>query len=193
MVAPRLSHDGVSALARPAIVLLVCFSLLTGLAYPLVVHLIGQTLFPRQANGTLVQARGQPVGSALIGQPFSGPAWFHGRPSATMAPYHAAASSGSNLGPTNPALRDAIAARAQAYGGGEVPIDLLTSSASGLDPHVSPAAAYLQVERVARARGLDPGEVRRLVDRTIEAPTLGVLGEARVNVLRLNLALPGVK
>jgi K+-transporting ATPase ATPase C chain len=159
-------------------------AVLTGLAYPLLVTGIAQAVFPRQANGS----------PELIGQPFAGPRYFWSRPSATSPAYNAAASGGSNLGPTNPALLDRIKAdveriRAAHPGKGDVPVDLVTASASGLDPHISPAAAFYQVERVAAARGLDPAAVRRLVERQIEPRTFGVLGEPRVNVLKLNLQL----
>ena len=193
MVAPRLTENGVAAVVRPALALLALFTALTGVIYPLLVHAVAQTLFPRQANGSLLTAEKGVVGSELIGQPFTGPEWFWGRPSATTPSYNAAASSGSNLGPLHPALRAAVDARIHALGAPEPPIDLVTSSASGLDPHISPAAAFVQVDRVARARGLDAAEVRRLVTAHLEGRTLGLLGEPRVNVLRLNLALEGVK
>jgi potassium-transporting ATPase KdpC subunit len=183
-----------------AVRLFAMLSLVTGLVYPLVVTGIAQVAFPRQANGSLIERDGQVVGSELIGQPFAGPEYFWSRPSATgPGPYNAAASSGSNLGPTNPALLDRVkadVARIQAAHPGPhqenrpVPVDLVTSSASGLDPHISPASAFYQVERVAAARGLDPAVVRRLVEEHVEGRTFGILGEARVNVLRLNLDLP---
>lgn len=166
---------------KPAILIFVFMTVLTGLAYPLLVTGIAQVIFPRQANGD----------ASLIGQPFSGPRYFWSRPSATSPPYNAAASSGSNLGPTNPALIDRVKAdveriKAAHPGKGPVPVDLVTTSASGLDPHISPAAAFYQVERVAAARGLAPSAVRSLVEKHIEGRTFGLLGEPRVNVLRLN-------
>jgi potassium-transporting ATPase KdpC subunit len=181
---------------RPALVLFVLLSLVTGLAYPLAVTGLAQLVFPRQANGSLTMRDGKPIGSALIGQPFSDSRYFWGRPSATTPqPYNGLASSGSNLGPTNPALMDGlkgrVAARRSADPGNTatVPIDLVTASASGLDPHISPAAAQFQAERVARTRGINAEQVRELIAQATEPRDLGVLGEARVNVLRLNLAL----
>jgi K+-transporting ATPase ATPase C chain len=183
---------------KPAVLMLVWLSLVTGVAYPLLVTGIAQLVFPARANGSLVVRGGKPVGSSLIGQPFDDPKYFWGRLSAT-APhaYNAGASSGSNLGPLNPNLPAATKARIDALREADpgntapVPVDLATASGSGLDPHISPAAAFYQVPRVARARGADPGEVRRLVEQHIEGRQLGVLGEPRVNVLRLNLALDG--
>lgn len=184
------------SLLRPAALLLAAFTLLTGLAYPLAVTGVAQIAFPAQANGSLIHDGGRVVGSELIGQPFDEPRYFWGRPSPT-APfaYNAAASTGSNLGPSNPALKDAVAARVTALREADpgntapVPVDLVTTSGSGLDPHISPAAAYYQVSRVARVRGLPEADVRRLVDASVERRALGVLGEPRVHVLRLNLAL----
>jgi K+-transporting ATPase ATPase C chain len=181
---------------RPALVSLVFFTLLTGGIYPLVVTGIGQLLFARQANGSLLEPGGKPVGSELIGQAYSDPKYFWGRPSATSPyPYHAAASSGSNQGPLNPALAEAVAVRIKALKDADpdnkwsVPVDLVTASGSGLDPHISPAAADYQVRRVARIRGIAPARVRTLVAQHTQGRQLGLLGEPRVNVLLLNLAL----
>ena len=185
---------------RPLFIVFAVLALLTGLAYPLLVTGAAQALFPAQAAGSLIERDGKPVGAALIGQNFSDPAHFWGRPSATspMA-YNAAASGGSNQGPLNPALTDAVKGRVAALRAADpgntapVPVDLVTASASGLDPHISPAAARFQVARVARARGLPADKVRALVEQQTEAPLLGLLGEPRVNVLRLNLALEAMK
>ena len=181
-------------LVRPALVLLACLTLLTGVAYPLLVTGIAQGVFPSQANGSLITRDGQTVGSALIGQSFERPEYLWGRPSATGAfAYDASASMGSNQGPLNPALREAIAARVEALRAsgveGDIPVDLVTASGSGLDPHVSPAAALLQVPRIARARAVDEARVRAIVEEHVEGRTLGLLGAPRVNVLRVNLAL----
>ncbi|MFO1206048.1 MAG: potassium-transporting ATPase subunit KdpC [Burkholderiales bacterium] len=181
---------------RPALVMLVFMSILTGLAYPLAVTGIAQAVFPHQANGSLIERDGKAVGSELIGQPFSDPKYFWSRASATAPyPYNAAASAGSNQGPLNPALTDAVAARIKALREADpasqtaVPVDLVTASGSGLDPHISPAAAAYQVERVAQARGVDPSRIRALMAQFTEDRQFGVLGEPRVNVLKLNLGL----
>ena len=183
-------------LIRPAISLFVLLSAVTGLLYPAVVTGVAQTVFPTAANGSLIVKDGKPVGSALIGQNFSDPKYFWGRPSATgPMPYNAASSSGSNQGPLNPALVEAVKGRAEALRTADpdnthpVPIDLVTASASGLDPHISPAAAAYQVDRIARIRQLDIQRVRQLVVQYTEGRELGVFGEPRVNVLKLNLAL----
>ncbi len=181
---------------RPAFLMLVLLTILTGLAYPLCFTGLAQLLFPAQANGSLIMDHDRPVGSALIGQPFDDPRYFWGRLSATTpASYNAAASSGSNLGPLSDALLDATKARRDALRAADptnlanIPVDLVTASASGLDPHVSPAAAHYQAPRVARVRGMPLEQVRRLIDQHTEGRTLGVLGEPRVNVLALNRAL----
>ncbi len=183
---------------RPALVILVALTIVTGVAYPLLVTGVAQAVFPYQAQGSLIAKDGKLVGSALIGQPFDDPKYFWGRPSATSPfPYNAASSTGSNLSPTNPDLVKAVQARVEAlraaYPGNTapVPVDLVTASGSGLDPHISPAAALYQVARVAKARQLSPEEVRLLVERNTEKRFLGFLGEPRVNVLALNLALDG--
>lgn len=181
---------------RPAVVSFVLLTLVTGILYPFAVTGIAQAFMPKQANGSLIMKDGRPAGSALIGQSFSDPKYFWGRPSATTPmPYNAAASSGSNQGPTNPALIDAVAARVKALRDADpgnsqpVPVDLVTASASGLDPDISPAAAEYQVQRVARACGLDSTTVRQLVAAHTKSRQFGILGEPRVNVLQLNLAL----
>jgi K+-transporting ATPase ATPase C chain len=181
---------------RPAIVLLVLLTALTGVAYPAAVTALAQVVFRHHANGSLIVKDGKAVGSTLIGQPFDDPKYFWGRPSATSPfPYNAAASSGSNLSPTNPSLIKSVQARVEALrvadpgNTGPVPVDLVTASGSGLDPDISPAAAFYQVDRVARARSLDAAAVRRLVEQHVEGRQLGFLGERRVNVLALNQAL----
>jgi K+-transporting ATPase ATPase C chain len=183
---------------RPALVIFVLLSALTGLLYPLAVTGAAQALFPAQAEGSLVLRDGKPVGSSLIGQHFSDPAHFWGRPSATAPmPYNAAASGGSNQGPLNPALADAVKRRVEALRAADpgnaqpVPVDLVTASASGLDPHISPAAARYQAARVARLHKLPLDSVEQLIDEHTEGRWLGLIGEPRVNVLALNLALDG--
>ncbi len=186
---------------RPALVSFVALSVITGLAYPFVITGLSRLVFPRQAGGSLIVKEGQVIGSEWIGQSFTSSKDFWGRPSATVdangkpLPYNAANSGGSNLAPSNPDLHKAVTERIAALRAadpdttGPVPVDLVTASGSGLDPHISPAAAAFQVHRVAKARGLDEAKVRDLVTAHIESPQLGVLGEARVNVVKLNLAL----
>jgi potassium-transporting ATPase KdpC subunit len=185
---------------RPAITILCLLTIITGVIYPLAVTGIAQAAFPYQANGSLILQNGSVAGSALIGQPFTDPSYFWGRPSATTPyPYNASSSSGSNLGPSNPALSEAVAARITALRAADpantlpIPADLVTSSASGLDPDISLAAAYYQVPRIARLRGLDESVVLTLVDRTSSGRQYGIFGEPRVNVLLLNLALDTMK
>lgn len=193
---------------RPALVLCVLLTLITGLAYPLAVTGLAQAAFPRQANGSLIEKNGAIIGSALIGQSFTSDGYFHGRPSATTAPdpadatktvpapYNATNSMGSNLGPTNPALIDRVKADLATLrtenATAPVPVDLVTTSGSGLDPDISPEAALFQVQRVAKARGLPEGAVSELVRSRVEEPAFGVLGEPHVNVLALNIALDGI-
>ena len=181
---------------RPVLVLFCVLTALTGIVYPLAVTGIGKLFFSRQASGSLIVRDGQVVGSSLIAQSFADPKYFWGRISATAPmPNNAEASSGSNLGPTNPALADAVKARIAQLKAADpqnplaIPVDLVTASGSGLDPQISPAAALYQLERVARARHMSPEALRRLVDQSTERPQWGIFGEARVNVLLLNLAL----
>lgn len=185
------------SIVRPAVSLLALFTLLTGVAYPLVVTGTAQAVFPTQSNGSLLESNGRVMGSRLIGQSFDSAGYFWGRPSATSpSPYNAAASTGSNLGPTNPALATAVRERAAALRAADpsraslpIPVDLVTTSASGLDPHISPAAALYQVHRVAVNRRLAEERVRGLVLAHVESRSLGLLGEPRVNVVLLNAAL----
>jgi len=185
-----------SRLIRNALSMLLVMTVITGLVYPLVATGVAQALFPHQANGSLIMRNGKPIGSALIGQSFDDPKYFWGRPSATTPqPYNGTASNGSNLGPTNPALRDAVKQRIDALHAADpgnnapVPVDLVTASGSGLDPEISPAAAQYQIARVARVRKLSAEQVQQLVAQNTQGRQLGLLGEPRVNVLQLNLAL----
>jgi len=178
---------------RPAALAFLVLTFLTGIIYPLIVTAFAQ-LFPDKATGSVIVVNGKAVGSELIGQPFSDPKYFWSRPSATSPqPYNGASSSGSNLGPTSKALRDAVAERLKQFDRKPVPVDLVTASASGLDPHISPEAARFQAPRVARARGLTEEAVNQLVSLHTEGRTFSVLGEPRVNVLKLNLALDALK
>jgi K+-transporting ATPase ATPase C chain len=194
------SRNFLRATLRPALTLLLLMTLLTGLVYPLIVTALAQLAFPARAAGSLVLRDGRPVGAALIGQSFASPGYFWGRPSATTPqPYNGTASNASNLGPLNPALTEAVTARVAALRAADpdnhaaVPIDLVTASASGLDPEESVAAARYQAARVARARGLPQARVQALIAAHTEGRLLGVLGEPRVNVLELNLALDALK
>jgi len=200
-VLPRATSRALLATAlRPAVVLFLLLTLLTGIVYPLVVTAIAQVLFPPQAAGSILTRDGHAIGSVLIGQSFSDPGRFWGRPSATTPqPYNGIASNASNLGPLNPALTDAIKTRIATLRAADpgntapVPVDLVTASGSGLDPHISVAAADYQAARVARARGLPPARVQALIAAHAEGRLLGVIGEPRVNVLELNLALDALK
>ncbi|WP_425411754.1 potassium-transporting ATPase subunit KdpC [Methylomicrobium lacus] len=184
-------------LIKPAVMMLLIWTLLTGVMYPALVTGLAHVLFPNQANGSILRDKqDKAVGSALIGQPFSGNSYFWGRPSATAPyPYNAGASSGSNLGPTNPALADAVKHRIEALQAADpenkapVPVDLVTASGSGLDPHISPAAAEFQIKRIANARHIDPKKLQEMVRMHTEGRQWGFLGEPRINVLTLNLAL----
>jgi K+-transporting ATPase ATPase C chain len=187
-------------LIRQSLLIFVALALLTGIAYPLLMTFVAQGVFPHQANGSLIERDGKVIGSELIGQQFDDPRYFWGRPSATgPVPYNAAASTGSNFGPTNPAQLDAVKARVELLKqshpdqAGPVPVELVTASASGLDPHVSPAAADYQIGRVAKALAVNEARIRALVAEYTSGRTFGLLGEPRVNVLELNLALEGLK
>jgi potassium-transporting ATPase KdpC subunit len=193
-----MTEVGMLKQIKQAFLLLAAFTVLTGILYPFVVTAIAQAVFPRQANGNLIYCDGKPVGSSLIGQPFTDPKYFWSRPSATSPiGYNAESSSGSNLGPMNPdlvkAVQERIAALQKADPDNEapIPVDLVTSSASGLDPHISPAAAAYQIHRVAEARNMDEKTIRELVVKHTEGRTFGLLGEPRVNVVELNLDLDG--
>lgn len=195
-----MSKSSTGSILRPAITLLIAMTFITGIAYPLMVTGAAQVLFPSQAAGSLIVKDGKPVGSRLIGQPFSDPRYFWSRPSATLPqPYNGLDSGGSNLGPLNPALLSAVKARIAALKAADpaqhapIPVDLVTASGSGLDPDISLAAAYYQADRIARARHLRLEQVRALIASHARHPWLGVLGEPRVNVLQLNLALDDMK
>jgi K+-transporting ATPase ATPase C chain len=196
----RITEADVRTQLRPAVILLALLTLLTGVLYPLVVTGTAQVLFPHQANGSLIARNNQALGSELVGQPFDDPRYFWGRPSA-IGPYlyNTAASSGSNLGPSNPELLEVIQARITVLKAADpenwqpIPVDLVTASGSGLDPDISVAAALYQVRRVAKARGMSEDTVRLLVNQVTQGRQFGILGEPRINVLELNLALDGIK
>jgi K+-transporting ATPase ATPase C chain len=185
------------AIFRPAIVVFAILTIVTGVVYPLAITVLGQVLFNHQANGGIIERDGKAVGAELIGQQFTDSRYFWSRPSATSPAYNGQASTGANLGPTNPALLDAVKQRVDALRAAhadtdqQVPVELVTASGSGLDPHISPAAARFQAQRVAKARGISEEQIHNAIDEHIEGRTFGVLGEPRVNVLRLNLALDG--
>jgi K+-transporting ATPase ATPase C chain len=194
------NQSSIHTVLRPAITLLIVMTAITGIAYPLAVTGVAKVLFPVQAAGSLIVKKGEPVGSWLIGQSYSDPKYFWSRPSATSPqPYNGVASGGSNLGPLNPALTEAVKARiallraADPSDRAPIPVDLVTASASGLDPDISLAAAYYQADRIARIRHLSLHQVRTLIAAHARHPWLGVLGDPRVNVLELNLALDGMK
>src|SRR5580704_7810533 len=185
---------------RPVVVLFAALTVVTGLVYPVVVTAVAHAAFPNEADGSLIEKNGKAVGSELLGQQFDAPSYFWGRLSATSPnPYNPQASGGSNLGPTNPALSDEVKGRISALHDADptntapIPVDLVTSSGSGLDPDISPAAAAYQIDRVAKARKLSPNDVDALVQRETTGPQFGILGEARVNVLKLNIALDELK
>jgi K+-transporting ATPase ATPase C chain len=190
-----MNKDILSSL-RPALVMTLLFALLLGIAYPLALTGIGQLIFPSQANGSLVSENGKVIGSTVVGQAFIGERYFHSRPSAAGDGYNGLASSGSNLGPTSQALADRVktdvAALSPTSPDSPVPPDLVTTSASGLDPDISPEAAFFQVDRVAKARGVEAGELRKLVEASIDRPILGFLGEPRVNLFALNRRLDAI-
>jgi K+-transporting ATPase ATPase C chain len=181
----------------PAIAMTVVLTVLLGIIYPLVVTGLAQVMFPAKAGGSLIEKDGKVIGSSLIGQPFTGPGYFHSRPSAAGSGYDATASAGTNLGPTSQKLMDNVKTAAESLReenpGSPIPIDMVTASASGLDPHITPAAAEFQVPRIAKERDMNAAEVRRLVREHTEGRQFGLLGEARVNVLELNLALDAVR